>query len=33
MEIDYTITLNYGDDEPGDAEPCPKEEDIVSGSW
>jgi len=30
MEIDYTITLNYGDAEPDDAEPSPTEEDIVS---
>jgi hypothetical protein len=30
MKIDYTITLNYGDDAPGDDEPSPTEEDIVS---
>jgi hypothetical protein len=29
MEIDYTITLNYGDDEPVDDEPSPTEDDIV----
>jgi hypothetical protein len=29
MEIDYTITLNYGDAEPDDAEPSPTEADIV----
>jgi hypothetical protein len=28
VEIDYTVTLNYGD-ELGDGEPSPTEDDIV----
>ena len=30
MKIDYKITLDYDDAEPGDAEPSPTEDDIVS---
>lgn len=29
MEIDYTVSLDYGDDEPDPAEPSPSEDDIA----
>lgn len=29
MDIDYTVTLNYGEEGPCDNEPSPTEEDIV----